>query len=348
MKILKAFAGAAAAVFLTLMLTGIKAEAAPHLTKDGEFFDYIYYADTYPDLKAAFGYNYTKLYEHYTVIGKSEGRLGFNPAELPSDVPYPVEVAGRTVLSTTRELDISGTDLKNFDLGAVIDAMPYLQKVTMINCGLDNAGYAALQDAYPYVRMIWEIKLTKRTLRTDAVGFSTLIANESDGRLNDAECYYLKYCTDLVALDLGHNYLHDISFLEYMPNLKIFIIVDSGGLRDLSPLKNCPKLEYLEFFVNRVSDLSFLQYTPHIRELNISYNPIYSNEYLKNLPELEKLWCEATGIPAAQINELRAIYPNATIVNVGSGSVDQGWRQGRRWQAMRSILKENRVNDIFY
>lgn len=40
-----------------------------------ETFDYKAYADTYADLKAAFGYNATALYNHYLSYGKAEGRV---------------------------------------------------------------------------------------------------------------------------------------------------------------------------------------------------------------------------------------------------------------------------------
>lgn len=43
-------------------------------------FDYMNYADTYPDLKAAFGYNKDMLWNHYQQFGKAEGRIAkFNP-----------------------------------------------------------------------------------------------------------------------------------------------------------------------------------------------------------------------------------------------------------------------------
>ena len=42
------------------------------LTKSN--FDYKAYADTYPDLKAAFGYDKDKLWDHYNNFGKAEGR----------------------------------------------------------------------------------------------------------------------------------------------------------------------------------------------------------------------------------------------------------------------------------
>lgn len=39
-------------------------------------FDYRAYANVYPDLKAAYGYDARKLYAHYVNYGKAEGRVG--------------------------------------------------------------------------------------------------------------------------------------------------------------------------------------------------------------------------------------------------------------------------------
>lgn len=39
-------------------------------------FDYRAYANVYPDLKAAYGYDAAKLYAHYVNFGKAEGRVG--------------------------------------------------------------------------------------------------------------------------------------------------------------------------------------------------------------------------------------------------------------------------------
>lgn len=41
-----------------------------------EGFDHVSYADTYPDVKAAFGYNKNALYRHYVDHGRAEGRTG--------------------------------------------------------------------------------------------------------------------------------------------------------------------------------------------------------------------------------------------------------------------------------
>lgn len=49
--------------------------AAP-AAENYDTFDYRAYANIYPDLKAAYGYNAEKLYAHYVNYGKAEGRVG--------------------------------------------------------------------------------------------------------------------------------------------------------------------------------------------------------------------------------------------------------------------------------
>ncbi|MBR5422267.1 MAG: hypothetical protein IK115_14085 [Lachnospiraceae bacterium] len=277
--------------------------------------------------------------------------------EEEEEEPDPLPMQGETVQLGDRliplnavKIDLSGMNLSQYDMNAVFDRMPNLKKATLIGCGLSNDGYAALQDAHPGIRMIWEIKYATRKLRTDAVGWSTFrgMHGPMDLPMTDADTKYLKYCKDLIIVDLGHNYIRDISFVQYMPNLQLFIAVDNGGLWDLSMLKYCPQLRYIEIFVNRVSDLSVFKYMHQLEDVNISYNPIRSNEYLKDFPQLKKLWLEATGIPGNQVAELREIYPDAMIVNVGSGSVDQGWRAGPRYAAMRDLVWKNVPNDIYH
>jgi len=40
-----------------------------------QYFDYVWYADKYPDLKAVYGYDKELLYSHYKTVGISEGRV---------------------------------------------------------------------------------------------------------------------------------------------------------------------------------------------------------------------------------------------------------------------------------
>ena len=264
------------------------------------------------------------------------------------DVLWRLNVDGVFVTPDAAELDLSGHDLAGLgiDLYEIFGLLPNLTRVDLCKTGFTNAEYAALQDTFPDIRMIWEIVWHHWTFRTDVVAFSTMKTCAQTFFLYDEDAQYLRYCTDLVALDLGHNRVHDWSFLQYMPNLKILIAVDNQ-VKDLSWIKYTPKLEYLEFFVGYVTDLSFLQYTPNLKDLNISYNRVSDATYLYNLPNLERLWMEHTRIPYRDYQQLKATYPDAKIVRNGEGSIDQGWRTHERYYAMRDMFKNNYVHELF-
>ena len=271
---------------------------------------------------------------------------------------WELDVDGVRVTSDICELDFSGHDLAalDLDLYMLFGLLRNLEKVDMCQCGFSNDEMAALQDAFPEIKIVWEIQMSHWTVRTDAVAFSTMKTCSQTFFLNDDEAKYLKYCTDLVALDLGHNYVTDLSLLKYMPELKILILVDNvksweGGkihrIDDLSMLQYVPKLEYLEFFCDGVEDISFLQYTPNLVDLNISYNPISDATYLFELPKLERLFLEHTKIPYSEFERLQETYPDAQIEYYGEGSIDHGWREHERYYAMRDMFKNNYVHPLF-
>lgn len=274
-------------------------------------------------------------------------------------IPQDLYVGDILITADQEEADISYTDVKylGIDMGQVLDSLPNLKKLTMIGCGLNNAEYAALQDSHPNIKIVWEVNLTYWTLRTDAVGFTTFNSAGQSWWMTDEDAYYLRYCTDLQALDLGHNKITDLSFLQYMPNMKVLLLVDNmkpdpnnayvGHLSDFSWLKYCPKLRYLEIFVSDAKDLSFLKYCRQIEDLNISYTLVDSIEYLKDLPNLQRLWMEGTYVTYEDFLTLTQIYPNATLVYYGSGSIDQGWREGDHYWAMRNMVLNNVIDPVY-
>ncbi len=260
------------------------------------------------------------------------------------------------IYSQAEYVDISHTDVNGVDMDAVIDRLPNLNRLVMIDCGLDNDGYASLQDRHPDIKIVFEIVLDYWTIRTDVVAFSTFKTTAEEYYMNNDEAYYLKYCNELVALDLGHNYVSDLSFLEYMPDLKVLILVDNvkekegetlRHLTDLSEVAHCTELRYLEIFANNVSDFSFMDNLTKLEDLNISYNSVSSIEHMTNLPNLKRLWMEHTYISYDGYCRLRQMYPYAQIVVNGEGSVDQGWRSGARYYAMRRMFRDNVIDDLY-
>ncbi|MBD5494477.1 MAG: hypothetical protein HDR12_08930 [Lachnospiraceae bacterium] len=75
------------AAFAATMLFGttLTSEAAPKTMPDGQIFDAQFYAQSYPDVVAAFGNDENLLYSHYVSFGKSEGRLPYAGAQGAAD-----------------------------------------------------------------------------------------------------------------------------------------------------------------------------------------------------------------------------------------------------------------------
>lgn len=266
-----------------------------------------------------------------------------------------VDLYGTTLSSNDTEADISGIEITDIeDLKNRLRLLDGLTYIDMCDCALSNEQMEELKDEFPQIKFVWKITLGLWTIRTDTVAFSTLKDGSITYRLTNDDCKVLKYCTDMVALDLGHNKVTDLSFLEYMPELKILILVDnwltdtqSPYLYDLSMLRYCPKLMYLEFFVGDVTDISVFDYLPNLVDLNISYNPISDVSHLLNFTKLERLYIEHTNLTEQDYELLKETYPDAYIVYYGEGSVDQGWREHERYFAMIDMFHNNYVNDLF-
>lgn len=198
----------------------------------------------------------------------------------------------------------------------------------------------------------YEIKELKLFCRTDALTFSTFKSDLTVPELRDAQASQLRYCQDLVLLDLGHNGVGDWSFTKGM-DLHILIVVDNFDhihgtmLDDISFVADFPNLMYLETFPDSVSDYSPLENCKEIVDLNIGWTPVKEITHLKNFPKLERMVVTRTKISQEDYKTLCEIYPNARIVNTGSEPVTNGWRTHPRYKAMIQMIRNNYWDDLF-
>lgn len=261
-----------------------------------------------------------------------------------------VELAGETFSTEAEELDLNSKIISDYDqFCETIALFNHLSKVEMCDCGLSNEQLGALRAAYPDTKFVWRIYLGVWSLRTDAVAFSVLISNFPYKPMTSEDIEVLKYCTDLQALDLGHQAITDLSVIgEYLTDLRILILADNR-ITDLSPLSNLPHLHYLEIFINRVKDLTPLAQCRELVDLNICWNTGLSDiTPLLDLPALERLWMTHVAVSQADAGLLRETYPDAEIVNTGEGSTDQGWRTHDRYFAMIDMFyKRDYISEEF-
>ena len=164
---------------------------------------------------------------------------------------WEVEVDGTKFDSLIEDLDLSDHwRLTADDARRIIPLFPKLKRLDMSNCAATNEEMASLRSDYPDINVVWLLRMGRWSLKTDATAFSVLIYDYSHRRLTSEDIQVLQYCTQLQALDIGHQAVTDISVIgDYLPELRILILADNQ-VSDLTPLTKLKHLHYLEFFVN--------------------------------------------------------------------------------------------------
>ncbi|MEA4869170.1 MAG: hypothetical protein VB062_00875 [Christensenella sp.] len=269
---------------------------------------------------------------------------------------WSVDLYGVPVASDATEADISGKAVG--DVAALqqkLAYLPNLTKLVMCNCGPSNEEMDKLIAAFPNIKFVWIIRVGGWEVRTDIKAFSKGNRKTFDGgrfiggktNFTDADIQPLKYCTDLIALDLGHgSRITDLSILQYMPNLR-FLIVAMNKITNIEDLKYCPELEYLEIFQNFISDWSPLLSLTKLTHLNCSTNysksesgektyPDYT--ILKQMKQLQRVWIIRCNLGEEQMADLKAALPNAVINNIGGHSTDNGWRDNGLYREMQGLF----------
>ena len=221
--------------------------------------------------------------------------------------------------------DVTDLDLREYevpDAAAFSDSLvllPQLARLDMCGTGPSDEEMAAMRERYPETKFIWYTHVYQWILRTDIKGFSTGQKRKfPDGagwytgesfsykRVRSSDFVNLKYCTDLVALDVGHcTMIGDVNFLADLPQLRI-LDISLCDLTDISPLASLTELEFLELNYNYVTDISPIANLKKLKYVNLNNNNITSYDALLDLPALERLWISCSGLTDDQLDEMRA------------------------------------------
>ena len=210
-----------------------------------------------------------------------------------------------------------------------VATFPGIKAVEMCDCGVSNEKMQELRETYPDVKFVWTISFLKKfKVRTDIRVFSTL-ANEFSRPGNSRNLApVFKYCTELRALDLGHQAITDISDIRNLKHLHTLILADNS-ISDISPLAELKELVYIELFFNRIKDVSPLLELPNLLDLNICFNPTIKNPtVLTGCKKLERLYISRCGLSQKQIATLKEGIPENCIFNYTCNNAvfGNGWR----------------------
>lgn len=262
---------------------------------------------------------------------------------------WTVSILNKNVDYSIQSLDLSNCTVEDIEgLKKSLKLLPNLKRLDMSNTNLTNEQLGSLREQFPNIKIDWIVHLGKWSLRTDSIAFSVLIVDYNYKRMTSEDIQVLKYCTDLQALDLGHQAIEDISVIgEYLPNLRVLILADNK-IKDISPLANLKHLHYLELFMNDITEATALESCKELVDLNISFNYHFSDiQPILNLPLLERLWLISDNISAESYRIIREKYPNVKLVTTGTGSTNSGWRTHERYYSMIDMYRNNYISDEF-
>ena len=268
-----------------------------------------------------------------TAAGTAAGTQAAAGAQTTTKTQTTTGTAAGTQSTKETQSTAPAVTLNLEDLEKKMSYLSDAKQVFLGKCGLDNEELAALRervrDSY---KLVWTVQLGKKlTARTDDTTFMPV--REHVYYFLDEDAYNLRYCEDMLCVDVGHMGLTNIDFVKGMPHLQILILAHNGQLQDISPISSCKELIFLELDWSAVKDFTPLVGCTSLEDLNIgltypSVEPLMQMTWLKNL------WMVDRG-GAYQLSQA---LPDTKIVASADVTVGAGWRNLPNYYKMRDML----------
>ena len=249
---------------------------------------------------------------------------GLSLAETASSPAGTAEFGGVSYPLDAEYISLEKTVVTDFDaFEAFLDQFPQLRQVDMWETQIRADMCDRLAARYPEMKWGWTMVLQgmghKHLIRTDYTSWSTLHDNSTTHHYSE-DFSILRYCWNLLALDIGHNSVTDLSFLNDLPDLRV-LIVACNQISDISPIAGLKNLEYLELFKNKIRDLSPLAGLDHLIDLNICFNNVEDYSPIYGLTGLKRLWIYSSrkinqSPPDEEVSKLKAALPDTQIDSI--------------------------------
>lgn len=251
------------------------------------------------------------------------------------EITWEQEICGVICSGEDSELDLSGSGIQ--ELSQIDEAaawFPGAETVFLGKCAIDNETLAFWrEERREQYKLVWTVQLgDKLTARTDDTTFMPV--RENVYYFNDEEAYNLRYCEDMVCIDIGHMSIHNIDFVEFMPNLE-YLILAHTQLQYIEPISSCKKLKFLELDWSPIRDLSPLAGCTALEDLNLG-NTYADFEPIKQMTWLKNLW--VIGCSTGTAYRMSQALPDTTVQGSGNATVASGWRDLPNYYAMRDVL----------
>ena len=251
-----------------------------------------------------------------------------------------VPVADLRVDNLIERFDIDSlkraTKVKYAEFKQILSCMPRVTQVVMYNSPYKLDLMENLLELYPGITFDWTLRFNEIEVKNTATAFSTMKGRQDPRYTAKHLEPLITYCPDLLGLDVGHNNVHDLSFLSAWPDLRWLIVIDSKvPLTDLSPLADLPDLEYVELFMQNITDISPLADHLKLLDLNLCHNDVSDLSPLYSCVNLERLYISVNPhLTQEELDKLQAVLPNLRIEHTEWQSTGAGWREHPRYFTM--------------
>lgn len=230
------------------------------------------------------------------------------------------------------------TDVTSDLIAELEAAMPYFpeaQTLTLVGCWLENEAVSQFREAHREdYKVVWSVQIGNLATRTDATLFMPTKFMVTSGSIADWHAYNLRYCEDMISMDLGHMSLSELEFLEFMPDL-LYLDIALNHIVDLSPLASCKNLKFLVMHsLSMELDYTPLQECTALEDLNIADNPGDISPVFE-MKQLKNLWI--TGLGYDTYTRAKAALPN-THIGYNYNNPNSGWRSLPNYFKMRDAL----------
>ena len=257
---------------------------------------------------------------------------------------YSFSLFGKTISTADAEVVYKNQDIGNSgeaELREALKIMDHCGRFVLDNCGFDNEVLAKVREDFRGgPKVVWRVYFGTNGRYTTLTDDDTIRAVYN---VTNDTCGPMKYLEDVKYMDIGHNeYLSDLSFVSYMPNLEVLIASESG-IKELTGFDNCKKLTWLELaYCYKLENIDALAGCDGLKYLNISYSKVKSFEPLDAL-ELERFVYLKPKASTKEQNTFTTIHPKGECITVFYGysmPYSYGWRYDDNGKTMFWYYKD--------
>lgn len=275
--------------------------------------------------------------------GEGESMAALEDAELLAaaipwaSIHYSFELFEQQVSLSDERLEFVKTEIGPDGLQQLRELLPHMTKLSYLKLDdctvykkwIPNSELAQLRDEFPEIKVVWRVHFS-------GDDYNCLTDTEkiwATGTVTDGFTEPLKYCTEVRVMDMGHNCITNIDFINYMPKLEVAVL-SITWIRDLSPLGNCPELEFLEIYSSEISDVSALANCTKLKHLNLGNDKAVKDITPLYGLELERFYFNNNELPKEQMDEFIRLHPDCETSFGYDHPVHTTWRflPGYTWK----------------